>query len=159
MGCEKIDLGCGMEKRREFFGVDFNSNFNPDLVWDLNDIPYPFGDQSVNYIYTSQVYEHLTINSIELFQECYRVLKSDGTLEIHTPNMFSLKKRLLFLFGKFESNRDWNPYHTKMTHPVFIRRVLRQIGFDAKFHHKRCRSFPFDYLFTQNIWIIARKRT
>jgi predicted SAM-dependent methyltransferase len=125
---------------------------------DLNAVPYPIKDGVSESIYTAQLYEHLSLNSMLFFNECYRILKPDGVLEIHTPNMFSIKNRCYYLFGRIDSSPDWNPYHVKLAHPLFLLRLLRQIGFDAKLAYKRYPAVPLHYLFSNSICIRARKR-
>jgi len=48
----------------------------------------PFDDQSVDAIYASHVWEHLTLSTaIQATQECYRVLKPGGTIRLVVPNL------------------------------------------------------------------------
>jgi predicted SAM-dependent methyltransferase len=48
----------------------------------------PWPDQSVRYIYTSHLLEHLSPQGGErLLQECYRVMKSGGILRVVVPDL------------------------------------------------------------------------
>jgi predicted SAM-dependent methyltransferase len=154
----RLNLGCGPVRKDGFVNIDINPQVNPDLVLDLNRLPYPFEPDSVDYIYGAQLVEHLHVHCIDFFQECYRILKADGTLEMHLPNMFSLKARLLYLCGRIEGSPCWNPYHFKLVHPRYLLKLLRHLGFEARLHHRGCPTFPFDYLFSDSLWIKARKR-
>lgn len=154
----KLNLGCSTKKREGFINIDINQYVKPDLVLDLNLLPYPFNADSVDYIYSAQFIEHLEIHLIDFLREAYRILKPEGTLEIILPNMFSLRNRIKFLFGTISSSPEWSPHHIKLVHPGYLVGLLRHIGFEPKIFHKNLPHFPFDYLFTSSISIKARKR-
>lgn len=154
----RLNLGSGMSKKEGFINIDINPKVEPDLVLDLNLLPYPFESESVDYIYSSQFVEHLAVQSIDFFQECYRILKPNGVLEFHLPNMFSLKVRFLYLFGRIMTAPEWSPHHIKLIHPRYLLNLLRHLGFDARYHHQKGPSFPYDYLIYDSLWVKARKR-
>ena len=154
----QLDLGCGKNKLERFIGVDIEPCVHPDIICDLNKIPYPFKANSVQYIHASQFIEHLRINLVDFLSECYRILAPNGFLELHFPNMFSLKARVLYLLGRIEFYPGWHPYHTQLVHPTSILRLMRHIGFDASRLHKRFPTFPCSYLLSGSIWIRGRKR-
>ena len=77
-----LDLGCGNAKEEDAdYGIDIVELDGVDLVWDLNNTPYPLESGSVEKIYMNDVIEHLD-NPAEVIQECYRLLKSKGLLQI-----------------------------------------------------------------------------
>jgi len=81
-----LDLGCG-EKKREIsaIGVDLISYSGVDLVGDVCDILQAFPDGSVDKIYSSHFFEHLSDLS-ELLKTINRILKTGGALEITVPH-------------------------------------------------------------------------
>jgi len=82
---EKLNLGCGRFKQSEFFNIDIDPNTNPDLVHNLDKVPYPFEDNSFILIKADHVLEHLT-NPFEVMKELYRILKPNGRLIIRVPH-------------------------------------------------------------------------
>lgn len=83
----KLDFGCGPHKREGYFGVDSIQFEGVDLVFDLTQTPYPWEDNSVDEIHSSHFVEHLTNKErILFFNECYRILKPKGKMEIITPH-------------------------------------------------------------------------
>ncbi len=68
--------------------LDITSSVNPDVVWDLNQFPYPFEDSSFAEIECFAVIEHVD-SIIKTLEEFHRILLADGTLKITTPHFSS----------------------------------------------------------------------
>lgn len=154
----KLNLGSGIKKKEGFINIDINPRLSPDMVLNLNNCPYPFKNDSIDYIYTTQVIEHLEIHLIDFLKEIYRILKPEGILEIIFPNMFSLMNRIRYIFGMIGDSPEWSPHHVKLIHVRYLLGLLRHIGFMPKIFHSSFPHFPFDYLFSASISIRARKR-
>jgi len=69
----KINLGCGKKIKEGWINVDRIKLHGVDVVHDLNDIPYPFDDSSVDD------------DIIVVMEELHRILKPNGILEIYVP--------------------------------------------------------------------------
>lgn len=82
---KKINLGCGSQKKEGFVNVDWNRNNNPEVVHDLNVIPYPFEDSSCDYMFMSHVLEHLD-KPFDVMAELHRILKPGATVLIKVPH-------------------------------------------------------------------------
>ena len=97
-------LGCGRSraKRMSFTEpawsdvttVDYYPECQPDVVWDLNDTPWPFDDNTFDEVHAYEVLEHLGrqgdfIAFFETFIEIWRVLKSGGHLFATVPALTS----------------------------------------------------------------------
>lgn len=85
----KISLGCGteIENPKEWINVDLLPVTSDVLVHDLNKYPWPFDNESAEYIKAKDLIEHLMPGTIIAFiNECYRILKPNGTLWIQTPS-------------------------------------------------------------------------
>ena len=86
----KLNLGCGTRKLDEdWINVDKTLHKNVDIVHDLNVFPYPFGDNSIDFIYMNHVLEHLK-EPYDVVVECHRILKSGGSFEIIVPHKNNL---------------------------------------------------------------------
>ena len=55
---QKLNIGCGLDKRPGYVNIDFSENLHPDLVWDLEHTPWPFEDDAVDEIVAFHVLEH-----------------------------------------------------------------------------------------------------
>ena len=78
-----LNLGCGEDQRPGYINVDAYGG--PDVVWDLQEFPYPWEDNSVDGIVMHHVLEHLP-DWWSAFLECARILKPGGELHIHVPD-------------------------------------------------------------------------
>jgi predicted SAM-dependent methyltransferase len=81
----KLEIGAG-EKKGKNGWVTLDLNGLCDLRWDLRKgIPFP--DNSISAIYSSHLFEHLTLCEIgTLLQECKRALRPNGIFSICVPN-------------------------------------------------------------------------
>lgn len=85
-GRKVLNIGCGFAKYKSpnVVNVDAFDNCAPDIVLDLNETPYPFKDNTFDLILANHIIEHLP-NWWACFNECARVLKPNGRLEIWVP--------------------------------------------------------------------------
>jgi len=70
--------------------LDHEISHEPDLVWDLNDTPWPANDEAYDQIHAYEVLEHLgqqgdAESFFEHFGEAYRILKPGGYLVGSVP--------------------------------------------------------------------------
>jgi len=81
----KLDLGCGENKAKGYFGIDRQSFSGVDLIWDLEN-GIPFESDSADEIRAYHFLEHIS-NPIMIMNEIWRVLKPGGILEFEVPSM------------------------------------------------------------------------
>ena len=82
----KLSVGCG--KRifsDEYLRLDISPSVNPDLVWDLDQVPSPLSDSQFEEVECFDVIEHVQDISRTL-EELHRVMKQGGILHITTPH-------------------------------------------------------------------------
>ena len=86
--------------------LDINPKCNPDVIHDLNVIPYPFDDAQFDEIHAYEVLEHCGTQGdfrffFSQFDEFYRILKPNGVIYGSTPT--------------YDSNWAWSdPGHTRI---------------------------------------------
>jgi SAM-dependent methyltransferase len=81
----RINLGCGHLNREEGeTGIDNNPDCKPDILWDLNNTPYPIEDDNVDLIKAVHVLEHV-VNIVGVMNDCYRILRHGGEMLIRVP--------------------------------------------------------------------------
>ena len=79
----KLNLGCGLDKKKGYVNCDVSSDVNPDKVVDLEK-KLPFKSNSVDEIIASHVLEHI-VNFVPLMHEFHRVCKKGVKIKIAVP--------------------------------------------------------------------------
>jgi SAM-dependent methyltransferase len=74
--------------------LDIDENCNPDILWDLNDLPLPFDDNEFDEIHAYEVLEHIGRQGdwkgfFAEWQEYHRILKPGGKLMASVPSINS----------------------------------------------------------------------
>ena len=80
----KINLGCGRDKKKDYLNIDSSKKVNPDKVWNLEKIPLPFKENSIEEINAEHVFEHIN-NFIPLVHELWRISKKGAKIRIKVP--------------------------------------------------------------------------
>lgn len=105
-GYAELLLGCGRDHRKilgvqgshewnKLTTLDFNESVNPDVVWDLNNLPLPFLDEEFDEIHAYEVLEHIGrqgdfVTFFEQFTEFHRLLKPGGHFLGSVPSWDSI---------------------------------------------------------------------
>lgn len=88
----KLDLGCGKAKREGYIGVDSRQFDGVDVVCNLGQDRWPWGDDTVDEAHCSHMVEHLTPSErIHFVNELHRVLKKGGKCQIIVPHWASCR--------------------------------------------------------------------
>jgi len=94
-------IGCGSRREKTLFKpgheswehlttLDNNFDHKPDVVWDLEKLPYPFKDDSFDELHAYQVLEHIGDQGdwrafFAQFSEFWRILRPGGHLMATVP--------------------------------------------------------------------------
>ncbi|MDG2286926.1 MAG: methyltransferase domain-containing protein [Alphaproteobacteria bacterium] len=85
----KLNIGCGFNKLDGYINVDQFPECNPDVLWNLEETPWPFEESSVDELVAHHVLEHLgqeTKVFFAIFKELYRLMRDDGVIRITVPH-------------------------------------------------------------------------
>jgi predicted SAM-dependent methyltransferase len=85
----KLNLGCGNKKIPDWINVDKIAACNPDQVVDLERLPWPWADDSVDMVLLNHVLEHLgavTETYLGIIKELHRVCRPDAWISINVPH-------------------------------------------------------------------------
>ena len=129
-------LEIGIEDHRITNGMslDYNKDFNPTILHNLNEGKIPVKDNSFDVVTAGEVLEHL-INPYKTAREVYRILKPNGIFVLSVPNISSLVNRIKGLFGRLPSgcclpvDRDCLGRHINDYNFREITKVLKQANF------------------------------
>lgn len=82
----RLNLGAGHAIKDGFINHDIVKHQKEiDVVHDLNILPWPWKDSSVQLILANSVFEHLKLDLIESCNECWRIIKPNGRLHLEYP--------------------------------------------------------------------------
>lgn len=126
-----LNLGCGDAKIPESIGVDFAKISDcVDVIHDLNKIPYPFSENSVDEVWLIFTLEHLN-EPFLILEEIYRILKPGGKAYIRVPHYSSVycwgeithKRAFAYGFWGIFSDSNTRSYYSKARFKVIDARL------------------------------------
>jgi len=85
----KLNLGCGYRKLDGYVNADKYPDSGPDLLLDLEVLPWPFPDNAATHVFISHVLEHIGQSPalfLRLMQELYRVCAPQAEVIICVPH-------------------------------------------------------------------------
>ena len=85
----KLNMGCGHNKQPGYVNVDLSPACRPDVVCDLESVPWPWEDDSVDVVRFNHTLEHLGESSrsfLAMMKELYRICRNDAEIEINVPH-------------------------------------------------------------------------
>ena len=125
----KLNLGCGSVRPASWINIDSSLNanvqripvvgkhfaklFNP-IQYESNNVVYmnlngkwSFSDNSVDVVYASHLFEHLTLRSASVFvNEAYRCLRPGGAIRIVVPDLYQIAKKYV---REYETTDESDP--------------------------------------------------
>ena len=108
----RLTIGCGRNVLKGWLNTDLypQKSDQATVVYLDAGIRFPFEDSTFDYIYSEHIFEHLTFtDSCNMLEECYRVLKPNGTMRLALPHFG-------FLLGLYQDpEADVNQAYIKST--------------------------------------------
>lgn len=125
----KLNLGCGAVRPSGWINTDSSLNANIQKIplvgkWiakRFNDVeyndnnmvymnlnrPWKYKENSVDIVYASHLFEHLSLKSANLFlDESYRCLKPGGVIRLVVPDLYKICKKYI---EEYESDAEEDP--------------------------------------------------
>ena len=140
VACSRGYLGKLIKERGNYVaGVDV-SNTAADIAREVLDEVYVFDIQgdwpselingSYDLVVLAAIIEHV-FDPVQLLKKTATVLKPDGKIILTTPNFFSWRNRLTFLFGQFRYTEqgDFDFGHIRWFDYRYLKEVLADSGF------------------------------
>ncbi len=81
----RLNLGCGEDYKEGHLNIDFHDHFKVDMVHNLNQVPYPFEDNTFEEIKAYHVLEHLS-DPFTIMKELHRIMKPGAILHVKVPH-------------------------------------------------------------------------
>lgn len=84
-----LDVGCGTRKAEpDAVGIDVSPRSSADIIWDLDQLPWPLESDTFDRIHMSHIVEHVRDFS-RMMMEIYRVGRDGADVFIVTPHFSS----------------------------------------------------------------------
>lgn len=80
-----LNIGCGNRRIADAINVDLTARTNPDVVHDLNCLPWPFPESHFKEVLAYDVIEHL-IDTLAVFEEIHRVSRAGAIVRVTVPH-------------------------------------------------------------------------
>jgi len=148
-----VQIGCGKNLIPGWLNADYSPRFEEVIYLDATK-PFPFPDNSVDYIFTEHMIEHVTYtDGQKMLKECHRVLKPGGRIRVSTPNLRNIASLMSqpateearnyirkvsakyiplntqHLPGFVVNNFFWDFWHLFVYDPDTLRQTLEEAGF------------------------------
>jgi SAM-dependent methyltransferase len=136
----KLDIGCGLNKKDGFLGVDLVKTKATDVVADSENLPIK--DDCLEYVYSRRCIQHVK-DDAQALKEIYRVLKLYGKFELIVASFYG------YLFYKLRLSESRGRY---VTFHVYLKRKLRKLLKHAGFLNiniskvKSVRKIGYDFM-------------
>ena len=81
-----LELGCGANPRPDAVHHDRTLHDQwVDVAHDLDELPWPWDDETWDEIWARDVFEHLRVDVADWLGECWRILRPAGELKMRLP--------------------------------------------------------------------------
>jgi predicted SAM-dependent methyltransferase len=156
----KIDIGCGSSKRAGYTGVDILKFPGVDVVHNLDQFPYPFGDNEVEEVWMDQVLEHLK-EPMQTVEELYRICKPGAKIFIGVPYFRSMYVAIdpthrnffsVYWFNYFDPAHPFNRKYQYSTAKFSVKRIefdrewkVNRMGFFHRLLIRYAEKNPYKY--------------
>ena len=81
---KKLNFGCRGKFLKGWVNVDIQKGNGVDKSFDFNEFPYPFKDNTFDYVLVDEILEHLD-DPKKVLNELWRICKSNATMRIVVP--------------------------------------------------------------------------
>jgi len=116
---KRLNFGCGKIIKKGWTNVDFQKAREIDKSFDFTKYPYPFKDDTFDYVLIDNVLEHLQ-DPQKVMKEIQRISKRDAIVEIIVPY--------------YNSYYAWgDPTHVNFFNEFSIKQTLEGVEYS---HHK-----------------------
>ncbi len=156
----KLNIGAGKTRYKGYLNVDKIDWGHTDVVFNLENAPLPFKDNSVSEVLAEHVLEHIS-NYMQLMEELHRICKKGALIRINVPyykyeGAFRDPTHVRFFsersFDYFEDNFEYG-YYTKARFKT-IKAELKTTSKTTTYSQPKTamKFVPFRRFFSNFLW-------
>ena len=147
---EWLDLGCHHGQFLNLIGASYDckligmddwklKDYMPFVKFDYHPVdlasaewPVLVAKDGIKYISALEVIEHM-IDTDQFVEKCKNILSDDGYIVISTPNINSLRNRIMVPFGVYPAYLEYRNviHHVRLFNPKILIRFLHSHGFQT----------------------------
>jgi SAM-dependent methyltransferase len=140
----KLNLGSGRRRDPAAVNLDVTEATEPDVVHDLNVVPWPFTDDRFDHVDAIDVIEHLD-HPLAAVREIHRVTRPGGTVKIVVPHFSSANAFTDITHRAFFGFRSLDYVTGAIIHDFYtsvrFRMMRREIVFERGLMNRLVRRF------------------
>jgi len=137
----KLNLGCCSFKLPDFFNIDIDPSFKPDICLDLKNLDTAFEQNSVDFIFAGHIFEHFNIDdSLLVMRHCKNILKPFRMMMVVVPDY---TKCLDLPIEKAEDIIMAKGDHKMLYNSIRLSSMLKQVGFTNVIPIQDLKEVPF----------------
>lgn len=138
---KKLHLGAGDNSIPAWLNSDAEPPNDEIILLDVTR-PFPFSDESFNYIFTEHLIEHIPYrDALFMLKECFRILAPGGKIRIATPD---LKKLVSLLSAEPGGNRSVKNY---LEWAMAFNRVRPSPASPCRIFNRLMRGFGHQFIY------------
>lgn len=144
---ETLNVGCGTKHLKAAVNLDVTPKTNPDVVHDLNKLPWPFPDNHFREVVANDVVEHLD-NVMTTLEEIHRVCRHEAVVRIAVPHFSS---------GNAYSDPTHRHFFGYFTFDCFLEGDERSFYTTARFRIRHRQIIFWPTLLNKIVWRLASR--
>jgi SAM-dependent methyltransferase len=152
MNRTKLNLGSGKKYDPTAINVDITPTTNPDIVHNLNQLPWPLPDNHFDAVEMRDVLEHLD-DTVRQLEEIHRVCRAGALVHIVVPHFSSNgayadpTHRRFFTIGTFAyfTAQHPNNFYTPVRYEIVEAKIVFRPSWVNKLVWRLANRFPERY--------------
>jgi SAM-dependent methyltransferase len=144
---DRLNLGCGLSRVAEAVNLDIAAETHPDVVHDLNCLPWPFPDNHFREVLAYDVIEHLE-GFFQVMEEIHRICRNGAVVRITVPH---------FSCGNAFADPTHRLFFSYRTFDYFTGENGIDFYTHARFRKRSSRMFFFPSFTNKLVWRLANR--
>ena len=134
---KKLNLGCGEDYREGWVNLDSRKGIKTDVLWNIENYPYPFKANTFEQVLMSMILEH-TVDPIKTLKEIVRICKNGAKLIVTAPHINSYAAHSDLQHKHYFTENMFDDWHLK----EYGLEELKFVNYEFLYHYKYKKYVP-----------------